>query len=84
MILQVSSSCGVPVCHQAHAAAMRPEIGRTVEHGYFTVIGPAVSRTSWLLHSVTRLDQPTLVSHALMWQIDQPKWVLAPLEHGGV
>ncbi len=84
MILQVSSSRGVPVCHQAHGAAMPPEIGRTLEHGYFTIIGPAVNRTNRLLHFVKRLDRHTLVSHALMWEIDQPKWVLAPPKHGGV
>jgi hypothetical protein len=84
MILQVSSSRVVPVCHQAHGAAMPQEIGRTVEHGYFTIIGPAVNRTNRLLPLVKRLDQPTLVWHVLRWEIDQPQWVLAPPEHGGV
>ena len=84
MILQVSSSRRVPVCHQAHGAAMRPEIGRTVEHGYFTIISKAVNRTNQLLHFVKRLDQQMLVSHALTWAINQPQWALAPPEHGGV
>jgi hypothetical protein len=63
---------------------MRPEIGRTVDHGYLTLAVPAVHRSDRLSHFVKRLDRQMLVSHALMWQIDQPKWVLAPLEHGGV
>ena len=71
MILQVSSSRGVPVCHQAHGAAMRPEIERTLEHGYFTITGPAVNGTNRLLHSVKRMDRQVLVSHAF-----------APPEHG--
>ena len=48
------------------------------------IIGPAVNRTNRLLHLVKRLDRQTLVSHGLSWQIDQPQWVFAPPEHGGV
>ena len=44
---------------------MPPEIGRTLEHGYLTLVGPAVNRTNQLLHFVKRLDQPTLVSQVL-------------------
>jgi hypothetical protein len=44
---------------------MLPEIGRTVQHGYFTVIGPAVNPTSWLSDFIKRLDRQVLVSYAL-------------------
>jgi class 3 adenylate cyclase len=44
---------------------MLPEIGRTVQHGYFTVIGPAVNPTSWLSDFINRLDRQVLVSYAL-------------------
>jgi hypothetical protein len=44
---------------------MLPEIGRTVQHGYFTVIGAAVNPTSWLSDFIERLDRQVLVSYAL-------------------
>ncbi len=62
MILQVSSSRGVPVCHQARGAAMLPEIGRTVEHGYLTVAGTAGNQDNRAWDLVKRMDHQVWVS----------------------
>ena len=62
MILQVSSSRGVPVCHQARGAAMLPEIGRTVEHGYLTVAGTAGNQDNRAWDLVKRMHHQVWVS----------------------
>jgi class 3 adenylate cyclase len=51
---------------------MPPETGRTVEHAYFTIIGPAVNRANRLLDLVERLDRQVLVSHPLAREVDEP------------